>query len=120
MHIESVAKVGLRLAEYVLREGLPEDTVLNVNVPDIPYEDLQGVEVTRMGRRAYGEEIVRREDPRGTAYYWIGGDGAGHVDAPNTDFEAVYSNRVSITPLHRDLTNYESLEKLKDSALKEL
>lgn len=119
-HISTSANFALRLAEVILREGLPSDTVLNVNVPDLPEAAIEGVEVTRMGRRTYEDEIIRREDPRGAAYYWIGGDEPGHVRAPGTDFEALDRNRISITPLHRDLTNYASLQELSRSTLSEL
>lgn len=112
-HIATAAHYARQLAEFVLVNGVPEDTVLNVNVPDVPLEDIQGIQFTRMGRRSYEDEIVHRTDPRGVAYYWIGGDTPGHVAAEGTDFDAVDRNYVSVTPLHRDLTNYESLEALR-------
>ena len=109
IHMGTAARVGARVAAYVLAHGLPEDTVLNVNVPDVPYEELQGVAVTRMGRRNYHDEIVRREDPRGGAYYWIGGDEPAHVRESGTDFEAIEQGQVSVTPLQRDITHHAML-----------
>ena len=105
-HLGTAAEVGARVARYVLEHGLPEDTTLNVNVPDVPFDELKGVAVTRMGRRDYHDEIVRREDPRGNVYYWIGGDEPSHVLESGTDFEAIEQGRVSVTPLHRDLTHH--------------
>lgn len=108
-HLRTAAEVGARVARYVLAQGLPEDTTLNVNVPDVPYPALEGLAVTRMGRRNYDDEIVRREDPRGGVYYWIGGDEPAHVEEAGTDFEAIARGQVSVTPLQRDVTNHAAL-----------
>jgi 5'-nucleotidase len=70
-----------------------------------------------MGRRDYGDEIIRRTDPRGTDYYWIGGSAPGYVEERGTDFEAIENKRVSVTPLHRDVTNYAALEALQGRGL---
>ena len=106
---DSAARFAVRLAEYLLAHPLPGDTMLNVNVPDLDYERLQGVSITRMGRRNYQDDIVRREDPRGGVYYWIGGAAATHVKEEGTDFEAIEAHKISVTPLHRDLTNHAAL-----------
>ncbi len=111
-HMETAAAVAVRVASEVLARGLPADTVLNVNVPDVPYDALNGIAVTRMGRRTYQDEIIARVDPRGGAYYWIGGSEPSHVLEPGTDFEAIEHGKVSITPLHRDLTHYHALDGL--------
>ena len=108
-HIESGARFAVQLANHVLANGLPADTVLNVNVPDLPYDRIAGVSVTRMGRRDYQDEIIRREDPRGGAYYWIGGAEASHFEESGTDFEAIENDRISITPLLRDVTHHAVL-----------
>jgi 5'-nucleotidase len=113
-HSETAARVAARIAQRCLERGLPPDTVLNVNVPDVPYEELQGVAVTRMGRRDYKDEIIRRVDPRGGVYYWIGGAEPSHIAAPGTDFEAIDDVRVSVTPLHRDVTNRGALSALAE------
>ncbi len=116
-HMETAAQVGRRMAEYVLANGVPEDTMLNVNVPDCPFDQLAGVAVTRMGRRSYQDEIVRREDPRGGVYYWIGGAEPAHVEESGTDFAAIEVNQVSVTPLHRDLTNHSVMHHLYEPAI---
>ncbi len=102
-----------RLAAAVLRESLPADTLLNVNVPDLPAAQIKGFALTRQGKRRYGDVIVEKVDPRGRKYYWIGGDQLGFVDAEGTDFSAVQQGLISITPLHLDLTNYTSLRALE-------
>ena len=109
-----VAKVATKIASQILEFGLPEDTVLNLNVPQLPYEDLQGVAITRQGLRNYGDEIFEREDPRGKKYYWIGGFREEHVIHDGTDFEAIEHDKVSVTPLHRNITNHESLSLMKN------
>ena len=113
-HFACAAEVARQLVTEVLERGLPPDTVLNVNVPDVPHAELNGISITKMGRRTYEDEIIHREDPRGAAYYWIGGDQPGHVVDEGTDFNAIDENRVSVTPLHRDLTNFDALKKLKE------
>jgi len=108
-----VAQVGARIAAHILANGLPPDTVLNVNVPELPLDELQGIAFTRQGVRSYGDEIFERHDPRGTPYYWIGGFRPEHIIHDGTDFEAIGENKVSITPLHRDITNFEALDTLR-------
>jgi len=116
-HFESTAQCARRLAEYVLENGLPADLALNLNVPDLPYDELKGVAITRMGRRHYEDDIVKRHDPRGRTYYWIGGSQPGHHPEPGTDFEAIEQQRVSLTPLRRDLTFYEHKDALENLRL---
>jgi len=116
-HYETAAEVAVRVARYVLKNGLPDDATLNVNVPDVPFNELCGIAVTRMGRRRYQDEIIEREDPRGGKYYWIGGALPDHVKEPGTDFEAIEQNKVSVTPLGRDLTHLAALHRLYDPPL---
>ena len=112
-HVATAARFGVRLARYLLEQGIPPDTTLNVNVPDLPYEEIQGVSITRMGRRDYQDEIIRREDPRGGIYYWIGGAEPSHFVESGTDFEAIEQKRISVTPLGRNLTNAAAIEVLR-------
>jgi 5'-nucleotidase len=104
---------ALEVAKKVLRKGLPGDTLLNVNVPNMPREEIRGVRVTRQGKRVYGDLIVEKRDPRGRKYYWIGGDHLRSEDIPGSDLEAIEGNFVSITPIHLDLTNYAALRALR-------
>jgi 5'-nucleotidase len=102
--------VASRLAEAVLEHGLPADTFLNVNVPDRMF---QGLRLTRQGKRVYEDAVVKNLDPRGRSYYWIGAGKLGFQDLAGTDFHAVHNGYVSVTPLHLDLTNYASMERLR-------
>jgi len=109
----TAADFGRRLAAAVLRDRLPPDTLLNVNVPGLPAQQVKGFALTRQGKRRYGDAIVEKVDPRGKKYYWIGGDQLTFVDAEGTDFSAIQRGLISITPLHLDLTNYASLRSLE-------
>lgn len=107
------AEVALETARKVLRRGLPGDTLLNVNVPNAPREEIRGVRMTRQGKRVYGDLIVEKRDPRGRKYYWIGGDHIRSQEIPGSDLEAIEGSCVSITPIHLDLTNYAALRALR-------
>lgn len=112
-HFDTAAEVARRIAMHVQKHGMPADTLLNVNIPDLPLERLQGVAVTRMGRRNYPDDIIRRVDPRGQEYYWIGGSDAGHHPEAGSDFSAIDHDRVSVTPIQRDQTNFTVLEAMQ-------
>jgi len=113
-HMDTAAAFGAKLARHVLKHGLPPWTALNVNVPDLPMSAIQGVAITRMGRRHYEDEIITRRDPRGGLYYWIGGAAPSHHEESGTDFEAVGNGKISITPLHRDMTNHAAIATLAE------
>jgi 5'-nucleotidase len=103
-----------RLAAEVLARGLPQRTLLNVNVPNVPQEEVAGVEITKLGRRLYRDQLIKRKDPRGRDYYWIGGERpTGDTNQEGTDIWALAANRVSITPIHLDLTDRDFIEELK-------
>lgn len=108
--LSAAAAFAARLSVVMLERGLPPDTLLNVNVPP---GELNGVEVTRQGKRSYNELIVEKIDPRGKTYYWIGGGEPTWEHLGGTDYEVVVEGKVSITPLHLDLTNYIATEALK-------
>jgi 5'-nucleotidase len=105
------------LGAHVLANGLPADTILNVNVPEGAPGGVGSFALTRQGRRRYGNAVVEKVDPRNRKYYWIGSDGLDFVDEAGTDFAAVTRGLISITPIHMDLTNYQSFEKLNDLAI---
>jgi 5'-nucleotidase len=107
------ANCAARLAANVLAHGLPPDTLLNVNVPqDFEGPAPRGMQLTRMGRRRYGDAIVEKVDPRGRKYYWIAGEEVPFVAEEGTDFHAVHHGFISVTPIHLDLTNYRSFDAL--------
>lgn len=113
-HFGSAARVLVRLARLIGREGLPPDTLLNVNVPNLPSREIQGVRLTRLGKRIFDSNtIIKKVDPRGKDYYWIGGNRLQWEPMENTDQEAVAEGLVSITPLHLDMTNHPVLGRLK-------
>jgi 5'-nucleotidase len=113
-HFETAGRIVLQLLEELSSHPLPADTILNINVPDVPYDDLVGLEATRLGHRHKSEPVIRMEDPHGEPIYWVGPPG-GEADAgPGTDFHAIRQNKVSITPLHIDLTRYTALDPVVD------
>ncbi len=101
------------VAVNILEHGLGPGELLNVNVPAISAAELEGIEVTRMGKRIYQDELIRRLDPRGVPYFWFGGPApSGHAE-PGTDFHAVVNRRVAITPIQLDLTAQRLLERIR-------
>lgn len=104
------AQIAVRVARQVVANGLPEDTFLNVNVPNCPAGEIKRPLVTRQGKRSFVGSVVGKTDPRGRKYYWIGSGEADFNDYEGTDFHAINRNHVSITPLHLDLTNYQSMK----------
>ena len=108
------AEFAARLAQRVLRVGMPQATLLNVNVPDARAEDIRGVEITRAGKRIYYDQLVKRDDPFGKPYYWIGGERpGGNRELAGTDIWALANNLISITPIHLDMTNHTMIEELQ-------
>jgi 5'-nucleotidase len=103
-----------RLASRVTANGLPGEVLLNVNVPSVPRSEIKGVAVTRLGKRIYRDELIKRKDPFGRDYYWIGGDVPSGVPGEiGTDIWAVTQNYVSITPILMELTNHALLKKVE-------
>jgi len=111
-HYETAARVVTELLDRMQSEPLPADTILNVNVPDLPYEELAGFEATRLGHRKRAEALIRDTDPRGRPLFWIGPAGTEEDAGPGTDFHAVRRGKVSITPLQVDLTRYAALDQI--------
>lgn len=113
-HFETAARVAADLVQRLQDAPLQKDIMLNVNVPDVPYDQLKGVESTRLGFRHRSEPLVPMDDPRGRRIYWIGPAGEGQDAGPGTDFEAVERGAVAVTPLKVDLTRHEALPQLQD------
>jgi 5'-nucleotidase len=111
-HYATAAIAVALLVERLRMDPLPADTILNMNVPDLPWEAIRGFEVTRLGHRHRAEPVIRMMDPRGTPMYWIGPAGPGQDAGPGTDFDAVRRGFISITPIHVDLTRYQALEQV--------
>ncbi|MEE8482840.1 MAG: 5'/3'-nucleotidase SurE [Acidiferrobacterales bacterium] len=111
-HYDTAAKVVLELLEDLSSKPLPADTILNINVPDIAYSELEGMEATRLGHRHKSKPVIKETDPNGNPIYWVGPPGAAADAGPGTDFHAIGHNRVSVTPLHVDLTHYTAMEQV--------
>jgi len=109
-YYETAAEVVRGLIANLHAAAIPPDTILNVNVPDIPRDRLAGLRVTRLGNRHRAEPVVRGRDPRGREIFWVGPAGAEQDAGPGTDFHAVGEGSVSVTPLHVDLTRYSAME----------
>ncbi len=109
-HFVTAARAAVLLVRRLAAQPLPADTILNVNVPDRPWHDLAGFQATRLGRRHKSEAVIRGEDPRGLPIYWVGPPGPEEDAGVGTDFHAVRTGHVAITPLQVDLTRYAALD----------
>jgi 5'-nucleotidase len=109
-HMESAARVARDIVERYIANPWPAPMLLNVNIPNLPYDQIGPAEVTRLGKRHHAEPVIPAENPRGETVYWIGRAGASRDNGPGTDFHAVSNGRVSISPLHIDLTATKDLE----------
>jgi 5'-nucleotidase len=101
------------IGTLIHRPDFPEETFFNVNLPDIPADELKGIRVTTLGRRVYADSLTRREDPSGREYFWIGGGVSSWTGRDDSDFRAVQAGYVSVTPLHLDLTNYRLISEVR-------
>ena len=107
-HFESAGRVAQQVINKIHTSQLSHDTVLNVNVPDLPYEDIQGFQTTRLGKRHMSEESI--QDQEDSSLYWIGENGKEADNGVGTDFHAIANNYVSVTPLQIDLTKYNEID----------
>ncbi len=105
--------VARELAAVVLERGLPQGTLLNINVPHVPVDEIRGIRITRQGKQVYEDLIVEKKDPRGRTYYWIGGQQETWSIEPNTDYTSIADGHVSVTPVQLDLTDYRTFARLE-------
>lgn len=110
--LDFAAEVVAMLARRVLAEGLPANSFLNVNFPALPRAHVRGIQVTRLGRRIYRDVLIRREDPKGRPYYWIGGEPPAGEPIPGTDIGALAAGYISVTPLNLDMTDQAQAARL--------
>jgi len=111
---DMAARFALRVARRIIERGLPKNTFLNINVPNLDEKEIRSYQITHQGRLIHsGDEVIEKVDPRGRKYYWIGGGQLIFEKGENTDVEAVSKSCISITPLNLDLTNYSSIGELK-------
>ncbi|MEK6707795.1 MAG: 5'/3'-nucleotidase SurE [Pseudomonadota bacterium] len=112
-NFSTAARVAVDTVQRFKDNKFNEPILLNINVPDVAYEQLQGIEVTRLGRRHKAEAVVKSQSPRGETVYWVGAAGPAQDAGEGTDFFAIQHNRVSLTPLQIDLTRYGQLDAVK-------
>ncbi|WP_456415548.1 5'/3'-nucleotidase SurE [Thiolapillus sp.] len=113
-HFDTAAQIAVQLIERLQRRPLAGESILNVNVPDLPLADIRGMQVTRLGHRHKAEPVVKEVDPRGRPIYWVGPAGPEQDAGPGTDFHALRNSCVSITPLQVDLTRHAAIDPLRD------
>jgi len=111
-NLDTAARVAAVLLQRLQQQPLPADTILNVNVPDRPWDELAGYQATRLGFRHRSEAVVPQADPKGRTVYWVGPAGGGQDAGPGTDFHAIEQGFVSVTPLQVDLTRHDSVAEL--------
>lgn len=111
-HYASAAEITKQLVIKLSKHQLPSQSILNVNVPDLPLNKIKGIKVTRLGSRHLAEPLIKSYDPRGRAVYWVGPPGPAADAGPGTDFDAVKNGYVSITPLHLDMTHYSIFDQV--------
>ena len=111
-HFETAARAAVEIIARLGVDPLPADTILNVNVPDVPWEQVRGFEVTRLGNRHRAEDCTLQQDPRGRSWWWIGAAGPEQDAGPGTDFHALRSGHIAITPILVDLTRYQALDQV--------
>lgn len=114
LHYEAAACVVCDLIPKLHPQLLNKREVININVPDLPYEELKGIKVCHLGYRSSAAEVIKQEDPRGENIYWIGPSGLPEYDGEGTDFHAVKNGYVAITPIQADLTAHQSIAALQD------
>jgi len=112
-HYTTAANIALELVQRYRKQVFSQPMLLNVNVPDVPQGELQGIEITRLGKRHKAEPVLKTESPRGDTVYWVGAAGGAQDAGPGTDFHAVANRRISITPLQIDLTHFEKIDYMK-------
>lgn len=113
-HFATAARAAAEFIEQLETRPLAQTSILNMNVPNVPWEQVRGLRATRLGNRHKSEGVIKQNDPRGTPMYWVGPPGAAQDAGEGTDFHAVEHHYISITPLQIDLTRYDSLQLLGD------
>jgi 5'-nucleotidase len=112
-HFETAAKIAVELVQRFAKQKHSKPWLLNVNVPDIPYDQMQGIKVTRLGKRHKAEPVVKASNPHGETVYWVGAAGKAQDAGEGTDFHAITQQCVSLTPLQIDLTQYSQLDAVR-------
>ncbi len=114
VHFETAARVTVELVQHYVENGLCAPTLLNINVPDMPYDQLKGKIITRLGKRHKADPVIQLKTPRGETVYWVGAAGAPNDGGEGTDFYAIAHEQVSISPIQVDLTKHNQLDELRN------
>jgi 5'-nucleotidase len=112
-HFETAANAVAKIVEHLQSEPIKKDSILNINVPNLPADQILGIKATRLGNRHKSEGVIKQTDPRGESMYWVGPPGKAQDAGEGTDFYAVENGFISVTPLQIDLTRYDSLQYLE-------
>lgn len=113
LNYDTAASFSSIIVDKLIRTKLPKDTLLNVNVPNLLKDEIKGIRVTTLGTRKYDNSFIRREDPRGQEYYWLGGKVIEEVQDTRSDINAINDQYISVTPIHYDLTKFDLIEKIE-------
>jgi 5'-nucleotidase len=114
LYLETASAFAIKIGRYILKNFLPPDTLLNINIPNRDKSKIPGVKFTRQGKMVYNNAIKEIHDPKGKRHYWIGGSQLYEETIKDTDIQAIREGYVSITPVHLDLTNYDALKFLEN------
>jgi 5'-nucleotidase len=109
---QPAAEYARQVAIRMIKKEFPKEVVINLNIPYLPLEEIKGLQVTRQGLRVYHDELLKRDDPRGVPYYWLGGDPPGGIPDQGTDYGAIKRGFASLTPLNLDLTAEDSMDQI--------
>ncbi|MEO5863562.1 MAG: 5'/3'-nucleotidase SurE, partial [Nitrospiraceae bacterium] len=112
-YFDAGARYAVRIARLILKEGLPDETLLNLNIPNRPFGSITGVRVTCLSRRRFDNPIIEKVDPHGRTYYWIAGTRVSWSRSKDADHEALEQGAVSLTPIHLDTTNHGVLDRFR-------
>lgn len=113
-YLEDAAQVSAEMIGKLAATQLPSDVIININIPDLPKNELQGVQATRLGNRHKAEPVIKSEDPRGKPIFWVGAAGPEQDAGQGTDFHAIKNGYVSVSPMHLDLTHYNAMQSVAD------
>ncbi len=114
LYLEVAAQVIFEIISKLTTTQLPNDVIININIPNVPKEELKGIQATRLGNRHKAEPVIKSEDPRGNPIYWVGAAGPEQDAGPGTDFHAIKNGYVSVSPMHLDLTHYNAMQEVAD------
>ena len=113
-YFEDAAQMSYEMISKLTTTQLPNDVIININIPDLPKDEINGIQTTRLGNRHKAEPVIQAEDPRGKPIYWVGAAGPEQDSGPGTDFHAIKNGYVSVSPMHLDLTHYKVMQEVSD------